>query len=416
MMASSSSLPAVQPPSTANDNKLTILDCSVSIILENPDQTASRQSGIDAYTERLHRFHGTSIILESCRGLSLEPSTYATACTIFHRFYHPASLTEYDVWSVAMASTLLATKVEDEPKSLKQIIEEYAKIYARRLILADLSEGKGNVDNNSNNSNSDNNKTVIENKESKDLALSTIEDLVQSSPHLSWLPGPIDKWKTADERRRICVTRLPQQLSKFGPVYKEWHEQITKMESILLRQLGFTFHWISDSHPHKFILNFCQALGLNDKKFTQRAWNYCNDSCRLDLSVRYLPEIIASSAILLAARDFNTMLPVEPRTWWEVFIGNEVNKGQELVDVANAILGTCNLHLGMGKGREESNKGEDEDDIKKLYVDWLAASEGFLRSLVNTSNQEDVEKSFNDPDSFLWYCQKETFEKEIQKQ
>ena len=118
---------------------------------------------------------------------------------------------------------------------------------------------------------------------------------------------------------------------------------------------------------------------------------------------------------MLAARDFNTTLPVEPCTWWEVFIGNEDNKGQELVDVANAILGTCNLYLGMGKGQEESNEREGDDDIKKLYVEWLAASKGVLRSLVNTSDQEDVERSFNDPNSFLWFCQKETFEKEIQK-
>ena len=74
------------------------------------------------------------------------------------------------------------------------------------------------------------------------------------------------------------------------------------------------------------------------------------------------------------------------------------------MDVANAIFGTCNLqHLGMG-GNDDMN----------LYADWLAASKGFLRSLVNNSKQEDTEKSFNDPDSFLWFCQQETFDKEIQ--
>jgi len=132
----------------------------------------------------------------------------------------------------------------------------------------------------------------------------------------------------------------------------------------------------------------------------------------------------------LAARDFNIALPLKPRPWWEVFIGNQINKGNELVDVANAILGTCNLHLGMEKGHNILNepsgidgsskggvpnerKNNDDDDIN-LYSDWLAASKGFIRSLVNNSNQDNIEKSFNDPDSFLWFCQKETFDKEIQ--
>jgi hypothetical protein len=308
-----------------NNNKLTRLDHSVAVIIANPDQTGSRKAGITKDVERLHRFHGTSIILESSRGLKLEPSSYATACTIFHRFYHPMSLKQYDVWSVAMASTLLATKVEEDPKSLQQIIEEYARIYARRLILADLLPD--------------------DDADKKDDLITTtkVEELVRSSPHIAYLPIQI----SGKQRKYICEPRLPQHLNKFGPIFKEWHTQISKMESILLRQLGFTFYWISDSHPHKFILNFCQALELNDKmvciyiyvqcitvtiwkihrkdytythadkyllithsqfslfdifyynvlQVTQRAWNYCNDSYRLDLSVRYPPEVIVSAAI-----------------------------------------------------------------------------------------------------------------------
>lgn len=223
------------------DNKLTRLDHSVTVIIDNPDRTASREDGISHTIERLHRFHGTSIILECSRGLKLGPSPYATACTIFHRFYHSASLTSHDVWSVSMASILLATKVEEEPRSLKQIIEEYAKIYARRLILADFPDDDINYDD----------KKVFPTK----------EEIVRSSPHLAYLSVQISE----KLRQHICDTRLPQHLNKFGLVFKEWHAQITKMESILLRQLGFTFYWISDSHPHKFILNFCQALELKDK-------------------------------------------------------------------------------------------------------------------------------------------------------
>ena len=242
-----------------SNNKLTRLDRSVAVIIANPDQTGSRKAGITKDVERLHRFHGTSIILESSRGLKLEPSSYATACTIFHRFYHPMSLKQYDVWSVAMASTLLATKVEEDPKSLQQIIEEYARIYARRLILADLLPDDD-----------------VDKKD--DLITTTKEkELVRSSPHIAYLPIQISR----KQRKYICDTRLPQHLNKFGPIFKEWHTQISKMESILLRQLGFTFYWISDSHPHKFILNFCQALELNDKMVCiyiyMCAMEYCDD-------------------------------------------------------------------------------------------------------------------------------------------
>ena len=216
--------------------KLTRLDRSLALILEKPDQTPSRHAGITAEVERLHRFHGISIILESSSGLKLGASTNATACTIFHRFYHSCSLTDYDVWSVAIASTLLATKIEEDPKTLKQIIEEYNTIYAKRIILAEMDFDE-----------TESNKPVL------------------SSSHLMCLQDVISKWPQAGKRQQV-YRRLPQPLNKLGPVYKEWHQEISKMESVLLRQLGFTFYWISDSHPHKFLLHFCKVLELDQDK------------------------------------------------------------------------------------------------------------------------------------------------------
>ena len=262
----SSSLSSSSQPSSATENgKLTRLDRSINVILENPDATPSRKAGITPRDERLHRFHGTSIIFESSRGLSLGTSTNATACTIFHRFYHSASLVEYDVWSVAMASTLLATKVEEDAKNLKQIIEEYTKIYIKRLIMADLSFEECDNGN-------------------KNVKQST-KDLVLSSSHIAFLAEPISKWATAKQRQRICADHFPLQLNKFGPVYKECHDRITRMESILLRRLGFTFHWITDSHPHKFLLNFCQVLEFDNKEvcFQNDVRSYCNPSQDMEI-------------------------------------------------------------------------------------------------------------------------------------
>ena len=129
----------------------------------------------------------------------------------------------------------------------------------------------------------------------------------------------------------------------------------------------------------------------------------------------------------MAARDFNIVLPTKPRPWWEVFIGKKINRANELVDVANAILGICSLHLGMeensfqlneqkaidNKGVPDNERKDDDDNDNSLHMDWLIASKGYVRSLLVNNGEEDNEKSFLDPDSFLWFCQKETFEKEI---
>ena len=89
-----------------------------------------------------------------------------------------------------------------------------------------------------------------------------------------------------------------------------------------------------------------------------------------------VPPFQTCAAIYLAAADFDLTLPVEPRPWWEFFVGNTTNsnnmsRGQQISTTANAILG---LHE-----YERSNP----------------SFKGFLPSLVPGG-------SFNDPGSFLW--------------
>lgn len=88
--------------------KCIIVDKSIQPLLPETTSTPSSMAGISSQIERLHRLHSTSLLHES---------TFATSCTIFHRVYHSISLTEHDVWSIAMACLLLASKVEEDPRS-----------------------------------------------------------------------------------------------------------------------------------------------------------------------------------------------------------------------------------------------------------------------------------------------------------
>jgi hypothetical protein len=367
---------------------LTTLDRNVHVVLDasQNDETPSRADGISASLERLHTLHGTCLILESSHELELGPSCFATACTIFHRFYKQVSLKQHDVWSVAMACTLLATKLEEEPKTIQQIIEEYASIYTKRLIFAGLDE------------------------DTADKILETTTSGIPNTLATVLFRGKEEgRWKTSGEKIQFCNTHMPQKLNKMGPVYQEWHKALSRMEALVLRQLGFVFYWIPDAHPHKFILYFCQVLELKgDTNFVQSAWNYCNDALRIDLCTRYKAEVIAAAAILLAAKDRMVRLPTQPRLWWQVFLGIDAQQGQDMVDAANIMAGL----VQMQRSAVTRPSNSSEEKVAATH-DWLLASHGVVQSLMKRT--EDHETSFNDANSFLWEYQKELFEKEIGK-
>lgn len=79
----------------------------------------------------------------------------------------------------------------------------------------------------------------------------------------------------------------------------------------------------------------------------------------------------ACAAILMASSNHGVELPLEPRPWWQAFVGPSRN--QDLFTV-------CNLILAL----------QDEQDM-----DVRRSRYAFVESLGK-------EPSFNDPESYLW--------------
>lgn len=273
----------------------------------HPVTTPSTQSSspISPKTELLHRLNGTSILSQTTALLRLSPNTFATSTTIFHRFYHRKSLTDYDVWSTCLGCVILACKVEEEVRRVSEVILVFVHVY-RRMRFAmgcDLSdETYIGVKSNSDDS-----------KEFQTAYCPLLESSITSK----------DKQILSQEERQN-ILRYIYPLPRNGPIYKEWEEELMNMENVILRELGFSLYWIPDSHPHVFLLYFMKVLDLvnndvvsnnvidgdhhnnqqesemDDKKImSQIAWNYCNDSCRLDLCVRYEAELIVSDVHLV---------------------------------------------------------------------------------------------------------------------
>jgi hypothetical protein len=230
-----------------NETERTVVDRTLKLRLSpsaaGVDTPSYVQDHILPEVEWVHRLCGTSLISSATRLLRMSASTYASACAIFHRFYHRVSLAKYDVWSVAMASVLLAGKIEEDPRRLREIILVFSHLYRRRRLQIGISETSKLASNG--NGTSDSNPSA-----SGKTIRPKCSDLVSKL--------------TEPERNNILRHMKP--MSPHGPVYAEWHDALVSTENVILRELGFVLYWIPDSHPHKFILYFVRVLDIHDKQ------------------------------------------------------------------------------------------------------------------------------------------------------
>jgi len=99
---------------------------------EYVENSESRRDGVSARDEVILRVYGCELITRGCQLLKLHHQACATAQVIFQRFYVKRSFVDFKVDFAAMAATWLASKVEENPRALRWVLQVFYRIDRRR--------------------------------------------------------------------------------------------------------------------------------------------------------------------------------------------------------------------------------------------------------------------------------------------
>jgi len=160
------------------------------------------------------------------------------------------------------------------------------------------------------------------------------------------------------ESNSITEEHDPEKYYVSEGTYQSRRLQMTKVESVILRVLGFQIHV---SLPHTLCINYLQALDAMESgsTITRRAIAHLNTAL---LSPQFLylthqPYALATAAIYLAAREVGVKLP--ENEWWEVF------------DVDREELGFLVVAMMSMQGFVEEEKAKWSNSRLPLTLDEL---------------------------------------------
>lgn len=148
----------------------------------------------------------------------------------------------------------------------------------------------------------------------------------------------IDVFTYVISRKLKCEIELRYQ------EHERVREDLITAERRLLKTLGFN---LLSSYPHKIIITYYNAIVFKldpernvwrehvNQRILQRAWNYCNDSLRLDVYLRFTKEAVAFACIQMACEDLQMTFPksTDGREWYCLFVADdsEVKKSIDMI-------------------------------------------------------------------------------------
>lgn len=109
-------------------NKI-VLTLENSLIPEGKlDQTPSHLDGLDLETEKDLRILGCELIQTAGILLKLPQVAMATGQVIFQRFFYSKSFVRHNMETVAMSCVCLASKIEEAPRRIRDVINVFHHI------------------------------------------------------------------------------------------------------------------------------------------------------------------------------------------------------------------------------------------------------------------------------------------------
>ncbi|KAH8117248.1 cyclin-like protein [Phellopilus nigrolimitatus] len=234
--------------------------------LSQIERTPSGEDGIPADLEEDLRSFGCKLIQQAGMLLKQKQVAMATAQILFQRFWYVTSLKQFGIGDVGMGALYLASKLEECPIRMRDLINVY------------------------------------------DL-------LLQRAAHE----------RSAAAKARLGPTAaavLPDfkytPMSYFAQAFYDLKDALVVVEMQILKRLGFNVHVVL---PYGTLVNYLRVLGLvNREEVSQRAWGYLNDALQTPVYALYPVPTIVSAAILLTTRHLRIPLPSKPpNCWWELF-------------------------------------------------------------------------------------------------
>ena len=95
-------------------------------------KTPSEADGLDEATETSLRATGCELIVNAGSLLKLPQTAMATAQVLYQRYFYAKSFVKHDMEVLSMAAIWLASKIEEDPRRARDVINVYTRIKQTR--------------------------------------------------------------------------------------------------------------------------------------------------------------------------------------------------------------------------------------------------------------------------------------------